>query len=374
MPSFAESLHLHDSLLLLNGLPHIGPVSVRRLLDRFGDDPRDIFRASRGELRSVRGVGDKIIDSIHDEGNQDWLAREKKKLESGKVAFLVNESFPPLLNEIYDPPVGLYLAGKFPLGPYLSIVGTRNPTLYGLRFARELAQQLAEIGFCIVSGMARGIDTAAHEGALDVQGKTLAFLGSGIDVVYPPENLGLYRKIIEKGGVASEFPFGRKADRRTFPMRNRLVAGVSVGIIVIESASSGGSLITARCAADQGRTVFALPGRVDQPTSAGCHKLIREGATLLRSARDVVEELGPVLPIPQSASPSSDEGRPAQSPASMSEEEEQILKALSDGAILGLDDLCKLTRLPAPEIMASLTMLELNRSVSKRPDGRYELT
>lgn len=374
MPSFAESLHLHDSLLLLNGLPHIGPVSVRRLLDRFGGDPRDIFRASRGELRSVRGVGDKIIDSIRDEGNQDWLAREKKKLESGKVAFLVNESFPPLLNEIYDPPVGLYLAGKFPLGPYLSIVGTRNPTLYGLRFARELAQQLAEIGFCIVSGMARGIDTAAHEGALDVKGKTLAFLGSGIDVVYPPENLGLYRKIIEKGGVASEFPFGRKADRRTFPMRNRLVAGVSVGIIVIESASSGGSLITARCAADQGRTVFALPGRVDQPTSAGCHKLIREGATLLRSARDVVEELGPVLPIPQSAGPSTNVGSPTQSSASMSEEEEQILKALSDGAILGLDDLCELTRLPAPEIMASLTMLELNRSVSKRPDGRYELT
>ena len=222
--------------------------------------------------------------------------------------------------------------------------------------------------------MARGIDTAAHEGALDVQGKTLAFLGSGIDIVYPPENLGLYRKIIEKGGVASEFPFGRKADRRTFPMRNRLVAGVSDGIIVIESASSGGSLITAQFAADQGRTVFALPGRVDQPTSAGCHKLIREGATLLRSARDVVEELGPVLPIPQSSGPSAGEGRPDQSSASMSEEEEKILKTLSDGAILGLDDFCELTRIPAPEIMASLTMLELNRSVSKRPDGRYERT
>jgi DNA processing protein len=241
-----------------------------------------------------------------------------------------------------------------------------------LRFARELAQQLAEIGFCIVSGMARGIDTAAHEGALDVQGKTLAFLGSGIDIVYPPENLGLYRKIIEKGGVASEFPFGRKADRRTFPMRNRLVAGVSIGVIVIESASSGGSLITAQFAADQGRTVFALPGRVDQPTSAGCHKLIREGATLLRSARDVVEELGPVLPLPQLASPSA--SAPVQSSASMSEEEEKIIQTLSDGAILGLDDLCELTRIPAPEVMASLTMLELNHSISKRPDGRYERT
>ncbi len=374
MPGFIESLGLHDSLLLLNGLPNIGPVSVRRLLDRFGDDPRDIFRAHRGELGAVRGVGNKIIDSILDERHQDWLTKEKQKLETRKVAFLGNESYPPLLNEIYDPPVGLYLAGELPPGPYLSIVGTRNPTLYGLRFARELAQQLAEIGFCIVSGMARGIDTAAHEGALDVQGKTLAFLGSGIDIVYPPENLGLYRKIIEKGGVTSEFPFGRKADRRTFPMRNRLVAGVSMGIIVIESASSGGSLITAQFAADQGRTVFALPGRVDQPSSAGCHKLIREGATLLRSARDVVEELGPILPIPQPASPSTSAGAPVQSSASMSEEEEKIIQTLSDGAILGLDDLCDLTRLPAPEIMSSLTMLELNRSVSKRPDGRYERT
>ena len=143
---------------------------------------------------------------------------------------------------------------------------------------------------------------------------------------------------------------------------------------MIESASSGGSLITAQFAADQGRTVFALPGRVDQPTSAGCHRLIREGATLLRSARDVVEELGPVLPIPQSAGPSTGAAAPGQSSASMSEEEEEVLKTLSDGAILGLDDLCALTRIPAPEIMASLTMLELNRLVSKRPDGRYERT
>ena len=374
MPSFAETIGLPDSLLLLNGLPNLGPVSVRRLLQRFGDDPRAIFRASRRELGSVSGVGDKIINSILDEDHEDWLAKEKQKLESRKIAFLSNESFPPLLNEIYDPPVGLYLAGEMPPGPYLSIVGTRQPTLYGLRFARELAQQLAQIGFCIVSGMARGIDTAAHEGALDIQGKTLAFLGSGIDVVYPPENLGLYQRIAEQGGVASEFPFGRRPDRHTFPRRNRLVAGVSDGIIVIESASSGGSLITAQFAADQGRTVFALPGRVDQPTSAGCHKLIREGATLLRSARDVVEELCPVLPIPQPVPASPDEGTPDQSPSSMSDEEEAILKALSDGAMLGLDELCELTRLPVPEIMASLTMLELNRLVSKRTDGRYERT
>lgn len=369
-----DSLGITDSLLLLNSISGLGPVTYRHLLDELGDDPRLILQARKSELRAVRGVGDKMIDSLTAQGHEAWLAKEKERLGKRQVSFLGKESYPPHLNEIYDPPIGLYLAGRLPEGPYISIVGTRNPTLYGLRFARELAQQLAQIGFCIVSGMARGIDTAAHEGALDARGKTLAFLGSGIDVVYPPENLGLYQRIIEQGGVASEFPFGRKPDRHTFPKRNRLVAGVSLGVIVIESASSGGSLITAQFAADQGRTVFALPGRVDQPTSAGCHWLIREGATLLRSARDVVEELGPVLLIPHPASPSGNEGAPSQPPATMSEEEEKILKTLSDGAILGLDDLCDLTRLPAPEIMASLTMLELNRLVSKRPDGRYEKT
>ena len=152
------------------------------------------------------------------------------------------------------------------------------------------------------------------------------------------------------------------------------MAGVSVGIIVIESASSGGSLITAQLAADQGRTVFALPGRVDQPSSAGCHRLIREGATLLRSARDVVEELGPVLTHPPAAKRNNNEGGSSQRIAQMSEEEEKILHALTDGGVLDLDDLCGFTLLPAPEIMAGLTILELNRLVSKRPDGRYEKT
>ncbi len=374
MPPNTDSLSISDSRLLLNSISGLGPVTYRHLLDEFGGDPRLILQASNRELRAVRGVGAKIIDSLTAQGHDAWLAKEKEKLEKRQVFFLGADSYPPHLNEIYDPPIGLYLAGRLPEGPYLSIVGTRNPTRYGLRFARELSQQLAEIGFCIVSGMARGIDTAAHEGALDARGKTLAFLGSGIDVVYPPENLGLYKRIIEQGGVASEFPFGRKPDRHTFPKRNRLVAGVSVGIIVIESASSGGSLITAQFAADQGRTVFALPGRVDQPSSAGCHHLIREGATLLRSARDVVEELGPVLPLSRPVASSGEKDSPAQPSAPMSEEEEKTLYALSDGAILGLDDLCGLTHLPAPEIMASLTMLELNRLVSKRPDGRYERT
>ena len=188
-------------------------------------------------------------------------------------------------------PLGLYLSGVIPEGPYVSIVGTRQPSLYGQKICRELAKGLAEAGFCIVSGMARGIDSIAHETALSADGKTMAFLGSGIDIVYPPENLNLYQEIAKRGAVLSEFPFGRKADRRTFPMRNRLVSGISSAVIVIESAASGGSLITAQFAAEQGRLVFAVPGRVDQPASAGCNQLIRDGATLVRNVQDILEEL-----------------------------------------------------------------------------------
>ena len=373
MSGFIDSLSIPDSLLLLNSLPGLGPVTARRLLERFGDDPREILKAGRSELSSVSGVGEKIIGSIQGEDHEAWLTKEKERLARGAFSFLEGADFPPLLGEIYDPPLGLYLAGELPSGPYLSIVGTRNPTLYGKRHARELARDLAGIGFCIVSGLARGIDSEAHEGALDAGGKTLAFLGSGIDVVYPPENLGLYQRIVETGAVVSEFPFGRRPDRHSFPRRNRLVAGVSEAVLVIESASSGGSLITARFAADQGRTVFALPGRVDQPSCAGCHSLIREGATLVRGARDVVEELGPLLPALGSSAPSGS-GLKDAPPPSMSVEEEKILEALADGSILSLDELCGHTRLPAPEVMASLTMLELNRSVSRRPDGGYERT
>ena len=372
MPSLPNSPDTSDSLLLLNSIKGLGPVTYRNLLERFGSDPSAILAAPKSELRTVRGVGEKIIDSLTSKNHAAWLSKERENLSKRRVFFLGKDSYPPLLNEIYDPPIGLYVGGQIPSGPYISIVGTRSPTLYGLGFVRKLAGQLAEMGFCIVSGMARGIDTAVHEGALDVQGKTLAFLGSGIDVVYPPENLGLYKKILEQGGVASEFPFGRKPDRYTFPKRNRLVAGSSVATLVIESASSGGSLITAQFAADEGRTVFALPGRVDQPSSAGCHRLIRDGATLLRGAKDIVEELGPLLPAFENTSSVTSPYKQEFKPLDLSNEERGILRVLSDGSVLGLDDLCALSHLPPPEVMAGLTSLELNGSISRRPDGLYE--
>ena len=194
--------------------------------------------------------------------------------------------YPRLLKEIHDPPIGLYRKGVYDFAqPCVAIVGSRRTTLYGQSVAKKLAADLARLGFCIVSGLARGIDTAAHEGALSVGGKTAAVLGCGIDIVYPPENLALYRRIEAEGAILSEFPFGRRADRQSFPMRNRVVAGIAEAVVVVETDVSGGSMITARFAGEQGRLIFAVPGRIDQNTSAGCHQLIRDGATLLTCHR-----------------------------------------------------------------------------------------
>ena len=172
-------------------------------------------------------------------------------MEKMGTRFIHTTQLPEHLDQLMDPPIGLYMLGKVPNSPCISIVGTRAPSNYGKKFARQISYELAKSGICIVSGMARGVDSEAHWGALDAGGNTMAFLGSGIDVIYPPENLELYKRIQDSGAILSEFPIGRRADRRTFPMRNRLVAGVSLGVLVIESAKSGGSMITAKFAAEQ---------------------------------------------------------------------------------------------------------------------------
>ena len=292
-------------------------------------------------------------------------------------SFLCLLNFPDLLLEIYDPPIGLYVAGKIPNLPFVGIVGTRNPTMYGQKQARLIASKLTLSGFCVVSGMARGIDTAAHEGALDAGGPTVAFLGSGLDIIYPPESIGLYKRIVQNGAVVSEFPFGRRADRRTFPMRNRLVSGVSHGVLVVESAASGGSLITAQFAADQGRTVFALPGRVDQPSSAGCHKIIREGATLISSVNEIIDDLRPYMIDDQSLLNFDDKAVPLSDHTELTDglsaREKLVCDELKDGEILSLDEISDRTSLRMPETMSVLTLLELNRKVKKHLSGKFEL-
>lgn len=280
--------------------------------------------------------------------------------------------YPDLLSETYDPPIGLYWLGEYTIDrPCVAIVGTRKATLYGLSIARKFASELAKLGFCIVSGMARGTDTAAHEGALSVGGKTVAVLGCGLDIIYPPENLDLYKEITQSGAVASEFPFGRRADRQTFPMRNRVVAGMSEAVIVIESDKAGGSMITARFAGEQGRTLMAVPGRIDQTSSAGCHQLIRDGAIMATSVDDILEELRYRRPKEMELDFGS-EATPTQN-ASLTIPEQELVKVFAGGAILSPDAIAEQLGKPYAEVAALLMGLELKRLAVKRADGCFEL-
>ena len=268
----------------------------------------------------------------------------------------------------------MYRKGGYEFGqPCIAIVGSRRTTLYGQSMAKKFGADLARLGFCVVSGLARGIDTAAHEGALSVGGKTAAVLGTGIDIIYPSENLDLYRRIAETGAVLSEFPFGRKADRQTFAMRNRIVSGMSDAVVVVESDVNGGAMITARFAGEQGRLLYAVPGRIDQPTSAGCHQLIRDGATLLTSVDDILNELSYLDGLRPAAIPPKPGDEADDEPSGeLTEAEKQIAGALRGGEIMGIDALASVTGLGAPEVSAALMMLELKRRVAKRADGNFE--
>ena len=373
-----------QAFLILNALPDIGPITTNRLLDAFGDDPRRLFEVSARELETVKGVGVKISGNLRRWRELVDLEKEEERLALAQATFVSrrDEGYPPLLRELADAPLGLYRRGDYAFdAPCVSIVGSRRTTLYGQATAKKLGYELARLGFCVVSGLARGIDTFAHEGALEAGGKTAAVLGNGIDIIYPPENLKLYQCIEEQGAILTEFPFGRRADKQSFAMRNRIVAGMSRAIIVVESDVSGGSMITAKFAGEQGRLVFAVPGRIDQPSSAGCHQLIRDGATLLTSVDDVLSELnylegfGPagVAQIPEDGGPKT-RGAGASSPAAanLSQDETRVMACFAGGAILAPDALVAATGLASPVLSATLMMLELKRLVAKRADGAFE--
>ncbi len=364
-----------QAFLVLNALPNIGPITLNRLLEELGGDPREIFKTDRRRLESVKGVGPVISATLGAWREKFDLAREESRMAQSHADFLTgrDEAYPKLLREISDPPIALYRKGRFDFSqPCVAIVGSRRTTLYGQATAKKLGAELARLGFCIVSGLARGIDTSAHEGALSVEGKAVAVLGNGLDIVYPPENLQLYRKIEESGGaILSEFPLGRRADRQSFAMRNRIVAGMCEATIVVESDVDGGAMITARFAGEQGRLLFAVPGRIDQPTSAGCHQLIRDGATLLTSVDDLLGELNYLDGLRPSPIPEKP-GTPAGTPANLTADEARVFACFAGGAMLTPDALGEQTGLSAAQLSAVLMMLELKRAVAKRADGSFE--
>ena len=368
-------LSQRQALLALNALPHVGPVTLRRLMDAFNRDAVAVLSAPRAQLLEVGGIGKKAANTLIDWADRFDLAKEVTQMRRTGTRFFIQEDvkYPELLREIYDPPIGLYWQGEYIVDrPCVAIVGTRRATLYGRRVAKKMAAELARLGFCVVSGMASGIDTAAHEGALEVGGKTVAVFGCGLDTIYPSENMDLYQKIVAHGAVVSEFPFGRRADRQTFPMRNRVVAGICQGVVVVESAASGGSMITARFAGEQGRTLMAVPGRIDQASSVGCHQLIRDGAIMVTSVDDILEELRyQRTQFPGEESQLNLGGEDA-AQLQVSEAEQVVLDCFSGGEFGLLDDIAERLGKPIAELSGILMSLELKRLIVKRADGRFE--
>ncbi len=373
--STEASLTERQAFIVLNALPNIGPITLNRILEELGADPRVAFTTERRRLEAVKGVGPVISETISNWREHVDVVREEERMARSGADFLIGRDpgYPRMLKEIHDPPIGLYRKGKYEFGqPCVAIVGSRRTTLYGQSIARKFGADLARLGFCVVSGLARGIDTAAHDGALSVGGKTAAVLGTGIDLIYPPENLELYRRIEKEGAILSEFPFGRRADRQSFAMRNRIVAGICDATVVVESDVNGGAMITARFAGEHGRLIFAVPGRIDQNTSAGCHQLIRDGATLMTSIDDLLNELNyldGLRPQPIGDKPAAvAAGRPPH----LTDDEAKVFECFRGGSILSADALAAHTGISAAQLSATLMMLELKRLIGKRADGAFE--
>jgi DNA processing protein len=357
-----------DSLaawLRLTLIPGIGGETQRRLLAAFGS-PEAVFAAGRSALSGVIGsaAASRLIDA-------DVAARVEQALawqSSGERRHFValgDADYPPALLAIADPPSLLYVCGqreRLAL-PSLAIVGSRNATPAGALTATQFAAALADAGLAIVSGLALGIDGAAHRGALAAGGTTIAVIGTGIDRIYPAQHEALAREIAERGVIVSEFPLASPPLPGNFPRRNRLIAGLARGVLVVEAALGSGSLITARLAADQGREVFAIPGSIHSPQSRGCHRLLRDGAKLVETAADILEELRWSSPAPHHA--------PATDTALYSETEQKLLAALGH-APCAIDELARRSGLTAAELSVILLQLELAGHVAGLPGGRYQ--
>ena len=345
--------------LRLTLIPDIGGETQRKLLAAFGL-PEAIFAAGRLELRSVIG---KRADLLLDFDASETIAQsiEWAKQPGHAIATLADPAYPALLLEIPDPPTLLYLRGNADLlqKRALAVVGSRNATPQGLQTAENFAKALAGQGLCIVSGLALGIDAAAHRGALAADGATIAIIGTGADRIYPARNRELALAIAERGLIISEFPLGTPAIASNFPRRNRIISGLSCGVLVVEAAPDSGSLITARLAGEQGREVFAIPGSIHSPVARGCHKLIKQGAKLVETAQDVLEELG------QFAEP-EDAGK-----HEPSAEESPVLEALGHDPC-ALDELATRTGLSADQLLTELLTLELAGQVAPLPGNRYQ--
>lgn len=361
-----------DAYMALNMMERVGPVGVRALVEVLGS-ARAIFEADADRLRQAKGVGRGMAEAIVSQRERVPWREEQARAEAEGIQLItpVDESYPPLLREIHDPPLALYVRGTLTRRDRhgLAIVGTRHASHYGMRTAESLAGALSRNGWTIVSGLAKGIDTAAHEGALKAGGRTLAVIGGGHDCLYPPSNADLAKRIAEHGAVLSEFPFGRQPDKTTFPMRNRIVSGLSRGVVVVEAGVKSGALITVDEALSQGRSVFAVPGRIDAPGSRGPHSLIRQGARLVMSADDVLEEFEWLV---KPSGPGC-AGGPVSRPAKALSNEEAAVVALLEPGEQDVDALIRASGLTPARMNVTLLGLEMKKAVRMLPGRLVEI-
>lgn len=358
-----ESLH---AALTVSLMPGVGPRLQAALLEAFGT-PQSVLQQSIESLLTVDGIGQQIasrmMSPIHGAAATEMLKRCRKLdvtlLRKG------GSTYPENLQQVGDSPLLLFCRGAvLPCDQLaVAIVGSRRCTAYGRRIAHRLAGSLARAGFTVVSGLARGIDAAAHRGALEAGGRTLAVMASGVKNIYPPEHSDLALDIIKQGAVISEFPLDTQPRPGLFPQRNRIISGVSLGVIVVEANRNSGALYTARHAFEQGREVFAVPGHMDSMASDGCHDLIRDGATLIRKVDDVLEELGPL-----SKPATSMESRTVYDPRelSLNPQETELLSLITTDP-MSIDELIRASELPMSRVLSTVTVLEMKRFVRRLP-------
>ncbi len=353
--------------LALSFVKDVGPLSARKLLARF-KRPQNIFSASIEELAGCQDIGVKRAESI--KAFQNWKAVEEhlNKIKNYGITLLryTDSLYPQSLRELDDAPLLLYCKGNMLKEDALSIavVGARGMTDYGRKVASQISSALASAGITVVSGLARGIDTVAHVGAIRAKGRTIAVMGSGIDIVYPPENKRLYEQIASSGCIISEFPLETPPEKHNFPRRNRLISGLSLGVLVVEAAQSSGSLITAEYALQQNKEVFAVPGRIDSMLSRGTNQLIRKGARLVQSAEDIIEELLPQLKGMIKGMPSEEE------PLEISDKEKAIFSRLREEP-QHIDNILRDSGISAEEALSLLLNLEIKGIVRQIEGKRF---
>lgn len=362
--------------IALSFVAGVGSRTAATLIDRFGS-PASVFESSAHSLES-EGLRRETIEVIKSSEPREKAARELEELArlGGEVVILSDERYPKLLRETYDPPIVVYCIGDLEAAfaqPAIAIVGSRRCSTYGRNVAEKLSRELAERGVTVVSGLARGIDSAAHRGALEGRGLTVGVMGTGLDAVYPKENRKLATRIVEHGALLTEFPLATPPVSQNFPFRNRVISGVALGVLVVEGAERSGSLITARLAYEQGRDVFAVPGNITSAKSFGPNYLIKDGAKLVQTWRDVIEEL-PVEMKAAILSAERGEQRVEQirvDEVALSDSETRVLKMLKTDEAVHIDQLISAAGLASGELMGALLKLEMLDRIRQLPGKSF---